>query len=545
MSNHLSYLITIILIFQILLSYGQNRNSNLSVIDCGTPNYGFVIDSVYYSAGTKAFICEDNLPIDIICTNKDGIPVTDIPVTFYGDIAPIYPTENWRAQLSLSHFTGHMAKFGAKIGSKNYELTVSKDIDYRVDISKLNYAIDENQISFYWANSTKPVNTPILFAMPNTTQDVHLKATNLNGDSITVKAYQNITVGTSNPNITLDHQKFTALKDSFQVTNNNLTLDTVFLDGCTSRRKMYLFTKIPSTINIPLKLVIIAETDDDEINYCLTDPSKKVGCDSIIDSESYPCIRRGPDTRYEEEQKMIELVRGSYNPIYWPSWVSNKDTIVETSSFYVEIQAGKDKRCDTSPLPRDTFIDPLALPATLSNYVTDANIFYNKYGVNITYDGSVLETVYMNYDLWNSDNIIEKDSISGAGIDNYKERTVLDLTLLDFQALNPYYTIVSLVHKNSSPVIAYAGLNEKFIVAGLDKTDGLAFAHEIGHSNFGLLHPDNDKKHLHEGSYNYDAAYNYNDTINLMYSSKNSSDSIFSKRLRYFQWKKIHTGKYE
>jgi hypothetical protein len=543
MNNLLKFSFSIWLILQVSLLGAQNRSISLNTIDCGTPNFGFVIDSVYYPAGTKAFICEDNLPIDVLCTNKDGIPVTNIPVTFYGDIAPIYPAENWRAQLSLSHFTGHMAKFGAKIGSKNYELTVSKDIDYRVDISKLNYAIDENQISdtIYWANKTDPPNTPILFAMPNTTQDVHLKATNLNGDSITVKAYQNITVGTSNPNITLDHQKFTALKDSYQVTNNNLTLDTVFLDGCTSRRKMYLFTKIPSTINIPLKLVIIAETDDDEINYCPTDPSYKSGCMTKIDSESFLCIRRGPDTRYEEEQKMIELVRGSYNPAYWPSWVSTRDTIVQTSQYYVEIHAGKDKVCDTSPLPRDTFIDPLALPSTLTNYTTDANLFYNKYGVNITYDGSVTETVYMNYDLWDSDNILLQDTINL--YDQYKERGTIESLINDLKQSFPTETIVAFVKKHSYPVIAYAGIGGNFIVAGLELTDGLAFAHEIGHSKFGFLHPDNAPLHLHESP--HFGNYKYDDKENLMYSTKSPSATVFNKKLRYFQWKKIHTGKYE
>lgn len=40
-------------------------------------------------------------------------------------------------------------------------------------------------------------------------------------------------------------------------------------------------------------------------------------------------------------------------------------------------------------------------------------------------------------------------------------------------------------------------------------------------------------------------AYNYNDLENLMYSSRNSGATVKNKKLKFFQWKKIHTGKYE
>ena len=68
-------------------------------------------------------------------------------------------------------------------------------------------------------------------------------------------------------------------------------------------------------------------------------------------------------------------------------------------------------------------------------------------------------------------------------------------------------------------------------------------AHEIGHATFGLLHPDNDPRHINlpKDFPPYSGPFNYNDVDNFMYSVGNN---LSNSKIRHYQWKKILSGKY-
>ncbi len=71
--------------------------------------------------------------------------------------------------------------------------------------------------------------------------------------------------------------------------------------------------------------------------------------------------------------------------------------------------------------------------------------------------------------------------------------------------------------------------------------DGYTLAHEIGHGKFWLRHADNVPDHLIETG-SPSGPFNVIDIKNFMHSVANS---ISNSMIRHYQWKKIHTGKYE
>ncbi len=540
---NLMHLYKIILIFffgmSFIRSYGQARPSferfATQNVECISTKYGFLIDGIFYPSGNTVFICNSILPLDILLVDSTKTPLNG-QISWSGQIIPDQSIP-YKAKLEAGLFNGTLAKFKAILLNDTFDLSVSKDLDFTPLKGLVEHGYDDNKITQYWPSATYPPNTPWLFVRPSTSKIAHLSATNLIGDTIVFpQSHNHVRVAASSTSVTLDHNKFKKRHDDFNISNAGVLADSIYLDGCSGSKRMFLFTKAANTITVPIKFIRIGETDDDEILYCPTDSTMQAGCKKKINSAAYKCIGEGPDGTYEEGHKALTLTDSMYNMKFFPSWVSNNDTIVEypPGSKNIFIQAGKDKICNTKPISKDTFFDPLAIPDTLIQYVNEANKIYNNYGVNLTYSGAIAATIYLNYDMWTSDNIVEASTVSM--IDNRKERRALQDVL--FPQKDPKITTVAFV-KEHDKAIAFAWLGENIIVLGKKLSNGNTLAHEIGHARWGFRHP-SEAEHLAEEGQTLNCCV-VTDPLNLMYFQRVPNRFY----LRHYQWRKIHTGKYK
>jgi hypothetical protein len=362
--------------------YGQEdprglRSSAVPILECVDIDYGFLIESDFYKQNSNVYICKDMIPLDIQFVDSNKVAVTNGSITWKINSIPIPSNqEAWKATL----FQNEVVYL-----SKSYILNVSDDVDIRPQDGFIDHGFDDNKIAQYWPSATSPPNTPRLFARPNTNASVRLMATNKAGKQLVKdKGYKYAKVKSSSTSITIAPTKFTAPHHAFNVTNGGVLADSIYLHGCNGIKRVFLFTKASNVITVPIKYIRIAETDDDEINYCPADNSQLKGCAQKIDSVNHKCILEGSDGSYEEESRMNYLVTHGYNKIFFPTWVDKKDSIIIKEINGIKkpiIIAGVDKVCNTVPIPRDTFYDPLGAPSTLQTMGFYANKIYNQYAL--------------------------------------------------------------------------------------------------------------------------------------------------------------------
>ncbi len=519
----------------------KNQRNLLQTITCASPNVGFIIDGIFYTGALPIFICTSLLPIDIIFSDSTGTPINDPALTWHGDIAHISTDPTYKSKLLNSNFSGNLANFAVKYGTVSVKAKVSIDVDFRPKPGVIEHGYDNNQITQYWPSATNPPNTPWLFARPSTSPTANLAATNLVGDTLPIpkSLFNHIRVASSSTSIATDHNRFKKRFDDFIVTNNGVLGDSIHLTGCTTRKNLFLFTKAPNVITVPIKFYIIGETDDDECNYCATDSTLQKDCKTKINSSTFECIKKGLDGAYEEEIKILEFAKSAL-PIYKPSWISlPKDSIITTKVGLVDIPvivSGSDNICNTKPIPKNTYYDPKATSSLIQQFVDEGNSILNQYAVNLVYNGTIEDTIRVNYDVWkNNNNQVDRGKLTGELDAIYKKIQDNDST-----TLKVYFVRTINDADNNLPNYILGIGHLKGNVLGLNSfydPNAETMCHEIGHALWALRHPDNDSLFIKSP---LNPENRINDKFDIMHSQAQTVKQIF----RHYAWRRIHLGKY-
>lgn len=371
-------------------------------------------------------------------------------------------------------------------------------------------------------------------------KEVRFNIKNLASDTFRTKINHNVTLKVSDGNVIANRYQFNSLKDTFLISNVGSMEDSVYIEGCCSTKKMMVYTK-GTNIEIPLRLVVIGETDDDEILFCLTDSTLQADCSTPITDPNFQCIGKGLDGSYEEQLK-IDKYGVNANVNFKTSWINHdQDSIIELTpnSMNFVIVAGSDLTCNTLPLSRDTFFDPMAIVSELEKMKTEANAIYNPIGVNFIFNHNDIDTIYLNYDIiisTNNSNKVDK-KIPRIGSESDAIYSKMLLYQDDYINVAP----VRYISSPTSPIGGFAWLGTNYIVMNTAFYTPRTLAHEIGHSQWSLRHCDSDVNYLNDNNNSNTVHTTVDDKNNFM----STQDDGYTYIIRHYQWKKIFSGSYQ
>lgn len=492
-------------------SISAQSPSNLSSI-CATSDYKFLIGSEFYDADKTGFICNGNLPAIITLYSKaTNLPVTATDIKWLGAIDSSYGMPN-QAIIRDSHFVNDIVKFtvtftenGKKEEIKDYK--ISKDL--KVIASKsLNPSdiFDDvrdgsgNYIKEYWPSHTPSKEKPWIFGGNNAT----LSVKNKKGKKAGKDGFKSVSVGTTGNGSFISPSNFAGDDSNFNIGQSMPTSGSYpFINSCSTDTVAYIYSQGMKSYFIDFFL--LCETDDD-LQAAL----------GPVPSHNTVCINPGPDGYIDEI-----LRRGG------PRYKSPLDTII-TIGGKRYIVAGKDSICQTIVNPNKP--PKCSKSKDLSLMMSELNQLYNPIGVSFTLYS--YDTLYFNYNTYNEDDSLSKD-----------EQSFMYAALLGSTPTNTTVLIVDNITKSTSNEVLGRATSLSPPVNHLSiskKSDGFVLAHEIGHAKFGFRHPDDDKDHLIETG-SPAGPFKVIDLKNFMHSEANS---ISNSMIRHYQWKKIHTGKY-
>lgn len=527
--------------------FGQKDTSVLrsqSATECfemSTKNKDYIIriNNIDYEDGDDVFICKDNsYNIEIRYNNvvMDSVIADSWDWSNCGCING--NPQSFKATLVLQ--TDDKMKVKFIVDGKKKDLTLDFKIveSLKIDIKKTHknktYEYDENNTSKYpyysnkydWKYLSKDSNDVIFFTKKSSTlfsqnivNSIPVENNNLNG----LDGHLEIThLGSSNV-------------DSFEIK---------LCDHITPILKV----DVNEVKKIPINIYTLYESDDDKANYCIdysddgipyqfgqngmsTDdlPGQryKANCIDLIDNIEHECIDPGDDGSLDLYKNLS-------------SWVDYSSDIITINNHTARILAGTDLKCST--LPRQNEIDTFTHNFDFIELEQEANEFYNKLGIELEFHNR--GGLAANYDVSKDDSKLDLDITSGKGENipyyqsNFISPSIPDTTII---WIVPELFDASDDISDGSLIFKYGNspfLKSKVIFLSAKYTTKRTIAHELGHSNFGLVHPDGNfhsKNDLPEKISS--DRYNFMNSGNLF---KSYGEKLKDLRIRSYQWKLIH-----
>jgi len=508
----------------------------------------FLFDGHYYRDGSTAIICESSLaePLLTIELQKFGSPPSAIEVKWLSGT----DSEDNPSTISIDHFKKQGSFLGKKYMTNNieasivsdksvYTLTVKLLEDCSLHISKTRskaaYGVDANTKKGYPTYNIDPkLNKPYKWIPKEGSDEVVLK---LKPSNTSIKNHLDIHAPEDNvsaepildPMGNLTQHTLNHLSD----TGNDF--DKVHI--C-DHYAYNLINDEPKTLEVDL--YIVTETDDDFLDYCLTDPYYKADCTTPL-NQRHRCINPGSDGALDLYYQLNDyanppssfLIDPSLGPN--PIWINSTEelftlevrpipTFIPSKPYVCNmkkllIESGPSKKPVLSTAKRDQIID-------------DMNEVYNQVGISV-------DITFIDID-YNFDSVIDDDVLDEGEISQLHNWLIFQY---------PGIADANKVFNKTTGWIVYG--DESYSVLGRATEIGLntfcinysnhhrrTFPHELGHAKFSLEHPDGDGWD-EEGLLNEQMSGDF-DQYNLMLSGGRTKKPELSFILRPYHWKFIH-----
>ncbi|MFZ1705880.1 MAG: hypothetical protein WAT79_16160 [Saprospiraceae bacterium] len=414
---------------------------------------------------------------------------------------------------------------------KEKNVSIHKQTSHSVALQ----GFDENDFDNYPLSGS---GLPSKFLLAQGTDKVKLNL-NLKGSSSKTKVLNAVTFS----DLTPDHLSYFKSGDELELTHvNTETNNTFTIKACTPDINL-LDVDIYPQKTMMVEIYTLCESDDDEINYCLSQPWKMLGCSTNITSSLHECIKPGADLTLD---RFLDLEFWEANR-YDPS--KPHDELIYTSPYYHELKirprynsVTNEYICNSLPQANGIACPDLMTPAELDALRSDLNIIYNQAGISVIVEDMGYRNI--NFDLKNPDD----ERISSL------EQNYLHWQFVGYHGdfpedmLKPNETIIwrvnSILYSGSGTALGRTtdfGLNSATINTSTSLPSFRTIPHEIGHAKYDLHHPDDDWNNELDMLEKVDT-----DKYNLMNSGPlfglipASNNSEF--RIRRYQWKKIQTN---
>lgn len=290
---------------------------------------------------------------------------------------------------------------------------------------------------------------------------------------------------------------------------------------------------------LEVDIYIVTESDDDYLDYCMTDPHYEFDCTTLVTS-THKCINPGPDNILDLYSNLREYRNPPSSYLFDPSLGPNPIDVASAMELFTlevrPVETGNPEKpymCNMKKIFVE--IEPPKKPtlsaAKKAEIVADVNEVYNQVGITV-------DMTFINVD-YNFDSVID---------DNYLDGTEQELLRIWLISQNPDIAdaegnfnkttgwIVYGDKDNTTAGVADIGLNT--FVVNYENHTRRTYAHEIGHAKFSLEHPDGDNWHV-EGLLDERMEDEF-DQLNFMLSGKNADNPDISFIVRPYHWKFIH-----
>ncbi len=490
--------------------------------------YYIKLNGTLYNNWESAFICESDL-------------VANIEI-FYNESEAAVQGSNWDwsncdctgqnsayASIAIGDFVSDKLTIEVtfkeeQVGHPNYStfvtlklyvyLITNVAINDKATHAIVQYAYDENSFPdypiFVNSNATYGSTSPWKF-IPNGLTD-----------KITITGHKNLLKGASIT--TKDINNMTSSSLSYNPTGQELDIHHIGPPGAELNLKTELCSSniLLNTDTYPMKTISIdvyslAESDDDQVNYCLSDRSKKKNCMDLITDPNHKCILPGID--------------GSLDLYNNPTWVKPTDDIYKPNNLIMEVRAGADLYCNSTPRTNNT--SPFLTSLDIVKLQNDLNTVYNSIGLNITLIDKGM--VKRNYDSYKDDNKIDAAN---------EEHTNFHISEYGGGPNSPptCWIVPGLINSANNTTLRGLGTASGYRTLYLNEYSNVdrTFSHELGHAYFGLFHPD---ENGHWQLDNLKSSVS-NDYYNLMNSGNiyntGTTHLLSEYKLRRYQWRKIY-----
>ena len=511
----------------------------------------FFFDGHYYRDGSTAIICESSLaePLLTIELQKFGQPSSAIEVKWLSGT----DSEDNPSTISIGRFEKQGSFLGKKYMTNNieasiegdkvvYNLTIKLIADCSLDISKTRskaaYGVDANTIEGYPTYNLDPkLNKPYKWIPKGGSDEVVLK---LKPSNTSIKNH--LDIHTPEANVSAE-PILDPMGDLTQHTLNHLSdtgndFDKVHI--CDH----YAYNLVSDGLKtLEVDIYIVTESDDDYIDYCVTDPHYEADCATPL-SKRHKCINPGSDGVLDlylrqslyKDPPLSKLNNPSIgpDPIYYSGTFASSLEINPVPTFIPSTPYF----CNTKSklVPSNTPVKPILSSSKKAEIINDLNQIYNQVGISVNV--FFIEVEY-SFDSNIDDDIISRREQSE--LHEFLIRTDPALANITKQFLR---TTGWIVYGESDEGVAGratslgGSLNGNTFHINYSNNSRRTVSHEIGHAKYFLWHPDDPGFDI-EGLLTKELGKTDHD--NFMSKGGAHIDGNEAFTIRPYHWNYIHT----